>query len=63
MTLTEKLHSTKPETFSAIIQLANAYEKIWAMVALNPDDALLVSDLLSYFHAASVIPRLEKLGK
>lgn len=61
MTFTEQLGNTRPETYSALIALAVAYEQIWAAVDKNPADASFVGDLLTYIHGASVIPHMKTL--
>jgi hypothetical protein len=61
VTFSDKLGSTRPETYSAIVDLAVAYEKIWAAVDKHPADSAFVGDLLTYIHGASVIPHMERL--
>jgi hypothetical protein len=61
MTLTEKLSTTNPSTYSAVLAVAAAYERLWSEVQAHPGDRLFVSDMLSYLHAASVLPQMRKL--
>ena len=61
MTLAEKLYNTNPEVFAAVLAVAVAYQSLWRLVDQHPADRVFVKDMLSYTHAANVIPRMERL--
>jgi hypothetical protein len=63
MTLSQHLEGTNPEVFTAILAVGMAYDTLWVKLASNPADAIFVSDMLSYFHAASVLPHMGKLPR
>jgi len=61
MTLSERLYHTDPAVFEAVLAVAAAYSTLWRLVDQHPNDRVFVKDMLSYTHAANVIPRMEKL--
>jgi hypothetical protein len=57
----EQLERTSPETVTAFLAVAFAYEKLWAAVNQHPSDREFVAGMLGVFHGASVIPQMERL--
>jgi hypothetical protein len=56
-----RLTLTSPDTVSAFLDVANAYERLWAAVHQHPSDREFVSGMLGLYHGSSVIPRMEGL--
>ncbi len=57
----DQLERTKPATFTCIVGIAAAYERLWDVLDDNPQDTEFVAMMLSILHSASIIPRMENL--
>ena len=59
--LLQTIETTKPATFSCIVGIAAAYERLWTTLDANPQHTEFVAMMLSLLHSASIIPRMENL--